>query len=68
MTDNRTPEQIEEDGFVRQTVVAITANMAAAHIHSQIMLDWDKVVPKAMEGTRRLWLAIQEYRNDRNKS
>jgi len=64
MTD-RTPEQIEEDGFTRQTVVALAANMAAATIHSQIQLDWKKIVPRAMEGTKELWKAIQEERDAR---
>lgn len=66
MTD-RTPEEIEEDGFIRMTIVALSANMAAATIHSQIQLDWGKVVPKAMEGTKELWKAIQEDRSKRHE-
>lgn len=67
MTD-RTPEDIEKDGFVRQTCVAITANMAAATIHSGIRLDWKQIVPRAMEGTLACWDAIQDERNARSKS
>lgn len=66
MTD-RTPEQIEEDGFIRMTVVALTANMAAATIHSQIQLNWKQIVPRAMEGTKELWKAIQEDREKRHE-
>jgi hypothetical protein len=68
MTDNRTPEQIEEDGFVRQTLVALSANMAAATIHSGIRLDWKQLVGRAMDGTKECWRVIQEHRNARNKS
>jgi hypothetical protein len=67
MTD-RTPEQIEEDGFIRQTLVALTANTAAATIHAQIRLDWKQIVPRAMEGTLECWKAIREYRDARNKT
>jgi hypothetical protein len=61
MTD-RTPEQIEEDGFTRQTIVALAANMAAARIHSQLGIDWHVIVPTAMQGTKELWKAIKEDR------
>jgi hypothetical protein len=58
---------IELDGFLRQTVVALSANMAAATIHSGKMLEWDKLVPNAMTGAKECWKAILEERNARSK-
>ena len=64
MTD-KSPEEIERDGFIRQTIVALGANMAAATIHSGIKLDWSKIVANSMEGAKEFWKVILE---DRNKS
>jgi hypothetical protein len=61
MTD-RTPGDIEREGFVRQTLVALTANMAAAYVHSSKIVNWDQIVHQAMEGTQKCWIAILEDR------
>ena len=58
----RTPTDIEREGFVRQTLVALTANMAAAYIHGGKMILWDQIVHQAMEGTHKCWIAIKEDR------
>jgi hypothetical protein len=57
----------EREGFVRQTLVALTANMAAAYVHGNKIVNWDQIVHQAMEGTQKCWIAIKEDR-DRNKS
>lgn len=61
MTD-RTPEDIEREGFIRQTLVALTANMAAANIHQGRRYEWSQIVHHAMEGTKECWKAIQDDR------
>lgn len=65
---DKTPEQIEREGFIRQTLVAISANMAAATIHSGMRLDWTQLVARALEGTLECWRVIQEDRKSGNKS
>lgn len=64
----KTQEDIELDGFIRQTLVALTANMAAATIHTGKMLEWNKLVPQAMAGAKECWKAIKEERDARSKS
>lgn len=64
---DKTPEEIERDGFVRQTLVALSANMAAATIHSGMRLDWKQLVARAMEGTKECWRVIKEDREHANK-
>ena len=67
MTD-KSPEEIERDGFIRQTIVALGANMAAATIHTSVKLDWPKIVGNSMEGAKEFWKAILEDRNNEPKS
>jgi hypothetical protein len=62
MNEETRAEDIERNGFIRQTVVAIAANMAAATIHSGVQLDWKKIVPRSMEGAKELWEAIKQER------
>lgn len=59
---------IERDGFVRQTLVALTANMAAANIHQGRRFEWAALVHHAMEGTKECWKAIKEDRNNGGSS
>jgi hypothetical protein len=62
MTNQKTPQDIEREGFIKMTAVALGANMAAATIHAGIQLDWKKIVPNAMAGANEFWKAIQEDR------
>lgn len=64
---DQTALELERYGFMKTIVPAIAANMAAATIHSGMRLDWDQVVPRAMEGANACWKGIQEDRNA-NKS
>lgn len=63
----RTQEDIERDGFIKMTVVALGANMAAANIHSGRMLEWSKLVPQAMAGANEFWEAIKGDRSAKSK-
>lgn len=62
-----TPQGIEREGFVKMTLVALAANMAAAYIHSGKLVDWDKIIHSANEGANKCWKTILEDR-DANKS
>lgn len=61
MTDKKAID-IEKDGFFKMTLVALTANMAAAHVHQAMALDWNRIVYHAMEGTKELWAALLKER------
>ena len=60
----RSSGDIEREGFIRQTLVALTANMAAANIHQGRRYEWSQIVHHAMEGTKELWKAIKEEREN----
>jgi hypothetical protein len=51
-------DDIERDGFFKMTIVALSANMAAAKIHGGMRVDWKNIVHHAGEGANELWEAV----------